>query len=136
MAINHINNLAELEKLFAENTYVVIDFYADWCPPCKTIAPFYENLAKTHALEGGFAFAKVNVDHADDVAAAFAVSAMPTFMFFKEGKQVAVNGQPMIRGADPRSLGAAAQKLGGLAKQRAEAAVAPQATNVPVAAST
>jgi thioredoxin 1 len=49
---------------------------------------------------------------------------MPTFMFFKEGKQVMVNGQKTIQGADPRTLGAAAEKLGGLAKKRAEEASA------------
>ena len=54
-----------------------------------------------------------------DVAGQYRVSAMPTFMFFKEGKQVAVNGQAMIQGADQGKLGAAAEKLGGLAKKRA-----------------
>jgi thioredoxin 1 len=43
---------------------------------------------------------------------------MPTFLFFKEGKQVAVNGQVAIRGADPRALGAAAEKLSSLAQKR------------------
>jgi len=66
------------------------------------------------------AFAKVNVDNARDIAQKYQISAMPTFMFFKDGKQVAVNGQAMIRGADAKSLTAAAEKLGGLAKTRAE----------------
>ncbi|KAI2779399.1 thioredoxin-like protein [Daldinia loculata] len=116
--LHHINSLAELQSLFASNTYVAVDFYADWCGPCKVIAPQYESLAKQHGVPGFLAFAKVNVDTAQDAARAFGVTAMPTFLFFKEGRQVAVNGQAAIRGADARSLAAAAEKLGGLAKKR------------------
>lgn len=117
---HHITSSAELDSLLSSTTYVTVDFYADWCPPCKQIAPIYQNLAAKHSVPGVLAFAKVNVDHVQDVAARYGVTAMPTFMFFKEGKQVAVNGQAMIRGADPRSLGAAAEKLGGLARKRVE----------------
>ncbi|KAI0814500.1 thioredoxin-like protein [Xylaria sp. FL0064] len=122
--IKHITSSAELTALFSSTTYVAVDFYADWCPPCKAIAPVYEKLAAQHAIDDVLAFAKVNVDHVQDAARTYGVTAMPTFMFFKDGKQVAVNGQKMIQGADPRSLGTAAEKLGGLAKKRAEAASA------------
>ncbi|KAH7040082.1 thioredoxin-like protein [Microdochium trichocladiopsis] len=120
--LHHIGSTTELDTLMSNTTYVVVDFYADWCGPCKAIAPGYAALASQHSIPGILAFAKVNVDHAQDVAARYRVTAMPTFMFFKEGKQVAVNGQAMIQGADPRSLSAAAEKLGGLAKKRAASA--------------
>ncbi|KAI0445247.1 thioredoxin-like protein [Xylaria telfairii] len=122
--IQHITSSSELALLFSSTTYVAVDFYADWCPPCKAIAPVYEKLAGQHAVDGVLAFAKVNVDHVQDVARTHGVTAMPTFLFFKEGRQVAVNGQKMIQGADPRSLGAAAEKLGGLAKKKLETASA------------
>ncbi|KFH46966.1 Thioredoxin-like protein [Hapsidospora chrysogenum ATCC 11550] len=118
--IHHITSTDQLSSLLSSNTYVAVDFYADWCPPCKTIAPIYAQLAAKHALDGKLAFAKVNVDHVQDAAQQYRVTAMPTFLFFKEGKQVAVNGKAMIQGADPRSLGAAAEKLGGLASKKAE----------------
>lgn len=102
--------------------YVVADFYADWCGPCKAIAPSYEKLAEKYSVPGYLAFAKVNVDNVQQVAAQYSVTAMPTFMFFKEGKQVAVNGQPLIRGADVKILNAAAEKLGKLAIEKKEAA--------------
>jgi thioredoxin 1 len=121
---HHITSSSELNALFSSTTYVVVDFFADWCPPCKSIAPIYAQLASRHGIDGQLAFAKVNVDHVKDVAMEYRVSAMPTFMFFKEGKQVMVNGQKTIQGADPRTLGAAAEKLGGLAKKRAEEASA------------
>jgi thioredoxin 1 len=122
--VHHVSSAAELDSLFASTTYVAVDFFADWCPPCKAISPVFASLATRHAEPGHLAFAKVNVDHAKDVAARYRISAMPTFMFFKEGRQVAVNGQAMIQGADPRTLGAAAEKLGGLAKKRAAEAAA------------
>ncbi|KAI0547721.1 thioredoxin-like protein [Xylaria curta] len=122
--IQYIKSSAELAALFSSTTYVAIDFYADWCGPCKQIAPIYEKLASQHAIPGVLAFAKVDVDNVQEPARQYGVTAMPTFLFFKEGRQVAVNGQKMIQGADPRSLSAAAEKLGGLAKKRAEAASA------------
>ena len=118
--LHHINSLPELQKLFDTTTYVVIDFHADWCGPCKTIAPIYANLSKKHSVPEILAFTKCNVDVATDVAGQYGVTAMPTFMAFKNGKLVAVNGASQIRGADVRALSAAAEKLGGLAKKRAE----------------
>ncbi|KAJ1338549.1 thioredoxin 1 [Microdochium nivale] len=120
--LHHIGSAEQLDTLMSSTTYVVVDFYADWCGPCKAIAPGYQALAAQHSIPGILAFAKVNVDNARDAAARYRVSAMPTFMFFKDGKQVAVNGQAMIQGADPRSLSAAAEKLGALAKKKAASA--------------
>jgi thioredoxin 1 len=121
MAIKHITSNAELNALLSSTTYVAVDFYADWCPPCKAIAPVFEQLATKHSVDGILAFAKVNTDSVQEAAAAHRISAMPTFLFFKEGQQVLVNGQLMIQGANPPALTAAAEKLGGLAKKRAEA---------------
>ncbi|KAL7941321.1 thioredoxin-like protein [Trichoderma barbatum] len=120
--LHHIESSEQLDALLASNTYVAIDFFADWCPPCKAIAPVYQSLADKHTADKYLAFAKVNVDHVQDVAARYGITAMPTFLFFKDGQQVAVNGKAMIQGADPRSLGAAAEKLSGLAQKRIEEA--------------
>lgn len=115
-----ITSSSELQQLFNKTTYVAIDFTATWCGPCKVISPIFANLAKKHGIAGTLAFAKVDVDQCSDIAQQYRISAMPTFMFFKDGKQVAVNGQAMIRGADPKSLTGAAEKLGGLAKKKAD----------------
>ena len=112
----------EFKAALKDNKVVLLDCFATWCGPCKAIAPRYEALAQQHSAPNVLAFAKVNVDHAQDIARQYGITAMPTFMFFKEGKQVAVNGQPAIRGADPQSRSAAAEKLGGWAKKRMAAA--------------
>lgn len=119
-SLHHIETVEHFDSLLAANTYVAVDFYADWCPPCKAIAPIYKSLSDKHSAENTLAFAKVNVDNLQKIAARYGITAMPTFLFFKDGQQVAVNGQAMIQGADPRGLGAAAEKLGGLAQKKLE----------------
>ncbi|XDG08784.1 hypothetical protein ABKA04_008399 [Annulohypoxylon sp. FPYF3050] len=89
-----ITDAVELDALLQSTTNVVVDFYADWCPPCRAIAPIFSKLADDHASKGRLAFAKVNVDHVSNVAGRYGVSAMPTFMFFENGAPggVAVEG--------------------------------------------
>lgn len=62
----------------------VIDFYADWCGPCKMVAPIIEELSKEYA--GRLKVAKINVEKAPNVASQFGVMSIPTLIFFKEGK--------------------------------------------------
>jgi len=139
-----VNSMQELQTLFGDNQFVVADFYASWCPPCKAIAPLYEKLAGEHGVTGGLAFAKVNVDDVPEVAREYSVTAMPTFMFFKNGKPVAVdaavtssgaqkgpNGIDLIKGADPRALTACIAKLGELAKASGSATAEKKDTAVP-----
>jgi len=64
---------------------VVVDFTASWCGPCRFIAPVVADLAKKlHDV----IFLKVDVDELKDVSEEWAVEAMPTFLFLKEGKEV------------------------------------------------
>ncbi|XP_014678632.1 PREDICTED: thioredoxin-2-like [Priapulus caudatus] len=85
--VKEINSPTELETALKEagGKLVVIDFYADWCGPCKQIAP--KILAMSDELSD-VVFLKVNVDDCDEIAADYDVSAMPTFVFLKDGKKV------------------------------------------------
>ena len=63
----------------------MIDFFATWCGPCKMIAPKIEQMAGEMA---NVVFLKVDVDEAEDVAQEYNISAMPTFVFLKNGQKV------------------------------------------------
>ncbi|EFJ15927.1 hypothetical protein SELMODRAFT_155546 [Selaginella moellendorffii] len=63
----------------------VVDFTAAWCPPCKMIAPFFNDLSKTY---DSVVFLKVDVDQLQDVAAEWRIEGMPTFVFMLAGKEV------------------------------------------------
>ena len=112
-----VANAAEFDALLSSTTHVVVDFYADWCPPCRAIAPVFSELADKHSANGQLAFAKVNVDHVDNVASRYGVSAMPTFLFFQNGApkgvQVADELVERVRGANRPALQAAVQALAG-----------------------
>jgi thioredoxin 1 len=76
---------------------VVIDFFATWCGPCKRIAPLFENLADK--FYPAIAFLKVDVDESPELIDRFDISAMPTFIFLKDGKLV-----KRVEGADVEAL--------------------------------
>ncbi len=64
---------------------VMVDFYAEWCGPCKMMAPVVEELGKKY--EGKVKIAKVNVDENMDTAQNYGIMSIPTFVFFKGGKE-------------------------------------------------
>ncbi len=70
-----------------ERLPVLIDFYADFCGPCKVISPFFEKFAES-PVNKFIKFAKVNVEVASDVAELLGVTAMPTFMAIKDQKKI------------------------------------------------
>ena len=65
---------------------VVVDFWAEWCGPCRAIAPHLEALAEQY--KGKVTVAKLNVDHHQQTSMRFNVRSIPTLLFFKNGKHV------------------------------------------------
>jgi thioredoxin 1 len=75
---------------------VVIDFFATWCGPCKRIAPTYEKLSEAFPM---ITFLKCDVDESPDLVNLYDISAMPTFVFLKDGQIV-----KRVEGADLAGL--------------------------------
>lgn len=65
---------------------VLVDFYADWCGPCKMMAPVIEKLADQ--FDGQVKIGKINVDENGDIAQKYGVMSIPNFKFFKNGQVV------------------------------------------------
>ncbi|KAF4265052.1 hypothetical protein LV164_004747 [Aspergillus fumigatus] len=127
----HISSKEQFSTLLSTSKFVVADFYADWCGPCKAIAPAYEQLAKQLSRPNRITFTKVNVDQQQDIARAYGITAyvntcdqphlrpysekrtdtdrftrMPTFIVFQQGRPIST-----VRGADPKALSDAVRKL-------------------------
>jgi thioredoxin 1 len=66
---------------------VIVDFWGEWCPPCRVLAPLYEKLSNEYV--GKVRFAKLNVDEHISVPASLHVQAAPTLILFADGKEVA-----------------------------------------------
>jgi thioredoxin 1 len=86
MDIINVGDKAAFDRLLAGKNPVVVDFWATWCGPCRMVSPVIEELASEHAE---VQVAKVDVDQVPDLAAQFGISAIPTVICFKEGKEAA-----------------------------------------------
>ncbi len=75
---------------------VLVDFWAEWCGPCKMVAPVLEELAKEY--DGKLKIAKVDVDQNQQVAGSFNIRSIPTLLFFKNGQVV-----KQLIGAHPKT---------------------------------
>ena len=94
----------ESEVLKAK-TPVLVDFWAEWCAPCRALTPTLDELAQKY--QGKFTVGKVNVDENPDLAARFGILNIPTMIFFKGGQEV-----DRAMGLQPKSqLDAKIQKL-------------------------
>ena len=93
--VKHANQ-KEAEDHIKDHDTVVVDFWAEWCPPCRKMGPIFEKMAEKY---DGALFIKVNTDENPDMANKFNISSIPTFIIFKSGKEFA-----RVIGVSPKKL--------------------------------
>jgi len=92
--ITHLNDSNFAELVEQSSGTVLVDFWAEWCNPCRALAPVIDELALE--FKGKVQFAKMNVDEAREIPAKFGVRGIPTLILFQNGKRVSelVGNQP------------------------------------------
>ena len=83
-SIKHVTDASFESDVLNSEIPVLVDYWAEWCGPCKMIAPILDEAAKAYG--GRVTLAKLNVDENPDTAAKFGIRGIPTLMLFKDGK--------------------------------------------------
>ena len=84
--VKHVSDASFEQDVLKADKPVLLDFWAEWCGPCKQIDPVIHDIAVEKA--GALTIAKLNVDDEGDVAARFSVMSIPTMILFKNGSEV------------------------------------------------
>ena len=87
MMLKHVSVEDFEDEVLKSDVKVLVDFYADWCGPCKMLAPVLHEIAEENA--GVLKVGKINVDEQMELAMRFQVSSIPMLVVFKDGKAVA-----------------------------------------------
>jgi thioredoxin 1 len=74
-------NKENFEEIVTNNDFVIVDYWAPWCGPCRSFAPTYEKVSEEHPE---IVFAKVNTEDEHEIAAHFQIRSIPTLMIFRE----------------------------------------------------
>ena len=84
---NKVSDVSKKEfNDFSKKGYVLIDFFADWCAPCKMLTPILEEVAQE--VIGQASIVEIDIDQAQAVAATFNITSVPTLILFKNGKEI------------------------------------------------
>ena len=118
-----------LESTIRDNDIVLIDFWADWCGPCKSFAPVYEKVAESHP---DIVFGKVDIQQQEQIAQMFGIRSIPTLAVFREQTLIMLEAGAMpqntleqaietVRGLDMDQVRADLEKRAEEARQQEQA---------------
>tara|TARA_B100000700_G_scaffold145741_1_gene162143 strand:+ start:1745 stop:2131 length:387 start_codon:yes stop_codon:yes gene_type:complete len=96
--VNDITDQNFEEEIESGEGLYMVDFWAEWCGPCRVIAPMVDELAGEY-LEKGLKVGKLNVDHNQETSTRFGVRSIPAVLFFKDGELV-----DQVVGAGPKAM--------------------------------
>eukprot|EP00892_Ulva_mutabilis_P010065 jgi/Ulvmu1/7430/UM036_0091.1 len=105
MGVLKVSSATEFDQHIAnpDGKAVFVDFFAEWCPPCRMVAPVLEELSANYP---NIIFLKVDVDKCPDLSQKFSIRAMPTFIAFRKGEQV-----EQVVGADLEKIEALLEQI-------------------------
>ena len=108
-SIAHVSDEQFEEQVLKSSEPVLVDFWAEWCGPCKMIAPILDDVATSYA--GKLRVAKINIDHNQKTPRNYNVRGIPTLMIFKNGKveatQIGAVSKTQLTQLIDRTIGAA-----------------------------
>ncbi|KAI1321910.1 thioredoxin-like protein [Xylariaceae sp. FL0255] len=100
MTVHNIETKAAFDEAVKNNKVVLLDCFATWCGPCKAIAPVLAKMSNEDQFKDVF-FAKIDVDDLPELSQELGITAMPTFMVFKDGEATPAD---KLVGAAPKAL--------------------------------
>ena len=83
--VSEVSDKTFEQEVLKSDVAVVVDFWAEWCPPCRALAPTFEELAGRYA--GAVKFLKLNVDENSEVPQRYGIKGIPTLIFFEGGRE-------------------------------------------------
>lgn len=97
MSVKVVDSEGDFNTTIGSDKLVLVDFYADWCPPCRRFAPALAQIAQD--FKDDLIVAKVNVDNLSEVSEKQGIECMPTFIFYKNGNKI-----DKVEGADEKAV--------------------------------
>lgn len=107
MPVVEVTSETQFNEYLSNSKYLFVDFYAQWCAPCKRIAPVIDTLSETYST---VTFLKIDIDVCKNLAERFNVKSLPTFLCFTDGN---VDPSNTVLGANEMKIGYALKMLVG-----------------------